>query len=367
MKKLLIAIGILCFTLGALPLQAGEPTTAGTSFEAQRKALLDRFAATQSVSERRAIIRQLVALSGQKAQAEKKKDFGTDQNRTLEEGNGSTNGSGNVAPSTSGGSPEKNGLKFSGSTSALAEKKKSRFFGTTEDGKNAYEKSGSKIYVPGKGWVEKPEKDDKSKDEKVSVTLGISKNLHDEKRELAKYESEHKGDLTKGKAGVRFGTFDTNAKVDATWDVRKGDVSVGASASATATGVSASASGEFGNDYASVSGRTSGTVGKAYAKLDSRIGNSKDFAGAKFTGGVGASLLEGSAGGSVGSRWLGLEVDGSVTGSLITAEAKGTASAGYNKEEKRFEIELGGKIGALLAGGGANVKIKLNKPGWWPW
>ncbi|MDP7034518.1 MAG: hypothetical protein QF752_08485 [Planctomycetota bacterium] len=333
----------LCLTLLSLVLFGtvvpAQQASRSAALEAERRALIERYIVSVSVSEREAILARLVEIRLEERRSDSKPG---------------------------------SGLSFSGKSDPLLDKKSKSYFGTDENGSNAYERSGSRVYVPGLGWHEKPERET-TPDERVSVELGVTKKLHDERRELSEYETESSSDYRdredwlKGRSGVRFGTFDTKATAGAKWDVRTGEVSVGADASASVSGISGAAEGRAGNEYVHAGGRATGTVGKAYAKGSARIGNSEDFAGAKVEAGVGASVLEGTVAGSFGSDWMGLEVEGTLTGSLLTAEAKGVASAGYNKEEERFEIELGGKIGALLAGGGANVKIKLKKPSWWSW
>ena len=332
-----------CLTLLSLVLFGtvvpAQQASRSAALEAERRALIERYIASVTVSERESILARLVEIRLEEKRSDSKPN---------------------------------SGLSYSGKSTPLLDKKSKSFFGTDENGSNPYERSGSRVYVPGLGWHEKP-KGESTPDEGVSVELGVNKSLHDKKRELSGHETESSSDYReredwlKGRSEVRFGTFDTKATAGAKWDVRTGEVSVGADASASVTGISGAAEGRAGNEYVHTGGRATGTVGKAYAKGDARIGNSEDFAGAKVEVGIGASVLEGTVAGSFGSDWLGLEVETALTGSVLTAEAKGVASAGYNKEDDRFEIELGGKIGALLAGGGANVKIKLKKPGWWSW
>jgi hypothetical protein len=263
------------------------------------------------------------------------------------------------------------GLKIGGGTNS---ERTSRHFASNEDGTNKFERSGSRVYRRGEKPENKGPKPPSGPTRWQDRTeVGIDRQLHKKDRELKKYETEtakeykDRKDLAKGRAGVRFGTLDTNASVGAKWNVGTGEVSAGGSAGATVTAVSGAAEGRIGNDNAAVGGKASGTLLKAEAKINGRIGNSKDFAGAKVEAGIGGSVAEGTLSGTVGSNWLGINVTGEVSGSVLTAEAKGVASAGYNKKTGKFEVEIGGKIGALLAGGGARIKIALNKPGWWPW
>ncbi len=249
------------------------------------------------------------------------------------------------------------------------ETKKDKPFAKNADGSNKFEKESTKVYRKGEGWKEKEKKPESNS----KVEVGVEYTFHKKDRELKKYETEdeekykERKDLAKGRAGVRLGTLDTKVTGGAKWNPGSGEVYAGGSAGVTVTGVTAGAEGEVGNDYIKGKGSAEVVVGKVEAKVEAKIGNSKDYAGAKVEAGIGGSVVEGKVTGSVGSKWLGIEVEGELSGALLTAEAKGTAAAGYNKETKRFELELGGKVGALLAGGGGKVKIKLNKPGWWPW
>lgn len=298
---------------------------------------------------------------------------------TVPKGGGGSSGSGDnsssgtpTGPVTPGAEPKteeakkEEESKFSAGGSG--EIKKEREF-KNADGSTKFSKEGTKVWSKEEGWKDK-EKKEESKGGKVEV--GVEYTFHKKDRELKKYETEtdekykERTDLAKGRAGVRFGTLDTKVTGNAKWDPKSGEVSVGGSAGVTVTGITAGAEGEVGNDYIKGKGGAEVVVGKVEAKADLKIGNSKTYAGAKLEAGIGASVVEGKLNGSVGSKWLGLEVEGELSGALLTAEAKGVAAAGYNKETKKFEVELGGKLGALIAGGGAKVKIKLSIPQWFP-
>lgn len=278
---------------------------------------------------------------------------------------GGTSGPGSGTAAPGGAKPEDSKFEMGGSY----DKKKEVPF-KDADGNAKYTKEGTRVWTKDKGWQDKEKKPE---DGSGKVEVAIEYTFHKKDRELKKYETEDdekykaRTDLAKGRAGVRFGTLDTKVTGNAKWDPKSGEVSVGGSAGVTVTGITAGAEGEVGNDYVKGKGTAEVVVGKVEAKVDAKIGNSKEYAGAKVEAGIGGSVVEGKVTGSVGSKWLGLEVEGELSGALLTAEAKGTAAIGYNKETKKFEVELGGKIGALLAGGGGKIKIKLSKPGWWKW
>ena len=267
--------------------------------------------------------------------------------------------------------------KFSASTK-LAEKKASAFFGTDAEGNNRFERSGRRVIS--RYGIETPEEgssgteEEKSRARRLAEKTEVGVTFLDERvgGELEKFETESgsdfkkRKDLAKGRAGVRFGAGNASVSGDVKFNPGKLDVGAGFTGKASVAAIDAKAEGQIGNDKLAAKGSGSGSVLKASAKLDTRIGVTKEFVGAKVEAGAGASVAEGTLSGSVASNWLGLEIGGSVSGSVLTAEARGKASAGWNRETKRFEIEVGGKVGALLAGVGANIKISLSKPSWWP-
>ena len=272
--------------------------------------------------------------------------------------------------------PDRPLIKEAGSETKVAEK---NLLGTDEEGNNRFERSGGRV-ISRDGIEAPPETpaatdEEKSRARRLAESTEIGVTFLEEKvgGELKKFETESasdfrkRRDLAKGRSEVRFGAVDASVTGDVKFNPGKLDLGAGFTGKAGVSGIKGSSEGQLGNDNFAAKGSASGSVLKAEAKLDTRIGATKKFVGAKIEAGAGASVAEGSLSGSIGSRWLGIEIGGSVSGSVLTAEARGKASAGFNRETRRFEIEIGGKIGALLAGAGANIKISLNKPGWWPW
>lgn len=231
------------------------------------------------------------------------------------------------------------------------------------------EKAAQSVWNKKQGWQPTKDKKDSTKATREAEYTVFE---HEKKRTYSSQETEseddyaQRPDLAKARHNVRFGTLDTSADAKLGWDITKGEVYAKAGGKVEVAALKAGSEGRIGNDKFEAGYGAEASVLKAYAKADLKAGISKEYAGVKAEAGIGGSVVEGSLKGSVGSRWLGLTVEGEVSGSLLSAEAKGTFAAGYNREKQQVEFELGGKIGAALAGGGARVKFVLNKPGWWP-
>ena len=396
----------LLLAVPAISQESREPTN--QEVQQARRSLIERYWATQDLAERARIVTELTRL---RAQKEEGASWGARGPVGPQHAGNASSGSRNRRPEIRRGSlsnlphpssrapqstpssdsdrprsvglgtgvsdPSRFGLRAGGSSTSLAEKK--HFFRADEEGKNLVERGGSRVLS--RDGIETPEVDPPESDagkssvrrlaEKTEVSATFLK--EGSSGSLKKFESESaeafekRKSLAKGRAGVRFGAGNASVTGDAKFNPGKGEVGAGVTAEAGVAAVKASSEGRLGNDALAVKGSASGSVAKANASLDARIGVTKEFVGAKAEAGAGASLAEGSVSGSLGSRWLGIEVGGELTGSVITAEARGSASAGFNRKSRRFEVEVGGKIGALLVGGGAKAKVSLNKPGWWPW
>jgi uncharacterized Zn-binding protein involved in type VI secretion len=81
-------------------------------------------------------------------------------------------------------------------------------------------------------------------------------------------------------------------------------------------------------------------------------------------GGVGASVVEGKASGKTKAFKLpfvnwGISFGGEVSGSLLTAEARANAQAGY--KEGKWTFGFGAKLGALVAGLGFKFNVTIEK------